>query len=172
MHGNYHVRTRVDPASTGGRLPDCPAEQDRQSAGRQRNPCSLRFRSQRKPFRLLGRVDGVRWRRICAQGWKALPTLCCLPLASIRGRCPLMSRIYRSLPPRAPSWGSLFPEPSNTRTAVAWLSRRGMQMHAYTADLAQPDEKNPAPIFLPSPRHTAREKRVWSIAAKPSRAKE
>src|SRR6185295_12517160 len=34
----------------------------------------------------------------------------------------------------------------DTRTAVAWLSRQGMKVYAYTADLAQPDEKNPADI--------------------------
>jgi argininosuccinate synthase len=34
----------------------------------------------------------------------------------------------------------------DTRCAVAWLSRNGMKVHAYTADLAQPDEANPAAI--------------------------
>ncbi|MFI5309456.1 MAG: argininosuccinate synthase [Polyangiales bacterium] len=34
----------------------------------------------------------------------------------------------------------------DTRAAVAWLSRRGMRVFAYTADLAQPDEKSPADI--------------------------
>jgi argininosuccinate synthase len=29
---------------------------------------------------------------------------------------------------------------------VAWLARQGMEVHAYTADLAQPDEANPADI--------------------------
>ena len=29
---------------------------------------------------------------------------------------------------------------------MAWLSRQGLAVHAYTADLAQPDEKNPADI--------------------------
>ena len=34
----------------------------------------------------------------------------------------------------------------DTRCAVAWMSRHGMKVHAYTADLAQPDEANPADI--------------------------
>jgi argininosuccinate synthase len=34
----------------------------------------------------------------------------------------------------------------DTRAAVAWMSENGMAVHAYTADLAQPDEANPADI--------------------------
>ena len=34
----------------------------------------------------------------------------------------------------------------DTRCAVAWMSRQGMSVCAYTADLAQPDEKDPAAI--------------------------
>src|SRR6185295_7553741 len=34
----------------------------------------------------------------------------------------------------------------DTRCAVAWLTRKGMKVYAYTADLAQPDEDNPAAI--------------------------
>jgi argininosuccinate synthase len=43
----------------------------------------------------------------------------------------------------------------DTRAAVAWLSRNGMQVHAYTADLAQPDEKNPADIPKVAMQHGA-----------------
>jgi argininosuccinate synthase len=57
-----------------------------------------------------------------------------------------MSRIYRSLPPKGTALGIAFSGGLDTRTAVAWLSRQGMKVHAYTADLAQPDEKNPADI--------------------------
>jgi argininosuccinate synthase len=57
-----------------------------------------------------------------------------------------MSRIYRSLPPPGTALGIAFSGGLDTRTAVAWLSRQGLQVHAYTADLAQPDEKSPKDI--------------------------
>ena len=57
-----------------------------------------------------------------------------------------MSRIYRSLPPAGTRLGIAFSGGLDTRCAVAWLSRQGMSVHAYTADLAQPDEKDPATI--------------------------
>jgi argininosuccinate synthase len=57
-----------------------------------------------------------------------------------------MSRIYRSLPPKGTKLGIAFSGGLDTRAAVAWLSRQGMQVHAYTADLAQPDEKDPRDI--------------------------
>jgi argininosuccinate synthase len=57
-----------------------------------------------------------------------------------------MSRIYRSLPPKGTKLGIAFSGGLDTRCAVAWLARQGMEVHAYTADLAQPDEANPADI--------------------------
>ncbi|HYO98284.1 MAG TPA: argininosuccinate synthase domain-containing protein, partial [Polyangiaceae bacterium] len=57
-----------------------------------------------------------------------------------------MSRIYRSLPPEGTALGIAFSGGLDTRCAVAWLARNGMKVHAYTADLAQPDEENPAAI--------------------------
>ncbi len=57
-----------------------------------------------------------------------------------------MSRIYRSLPPEGTRLGIAFSGGLDTRCAVAWLSRQGMQVYAYTADLAQPDERDPAAI--------------------------
>src|SRR3954452_20174898 len=57
-----------------------------------------------------------------------------------------MSRIYRSLPPAGTRLGIAFSGGLDPRCAVAWLSRQGMRVHAYTADLAQPDEKDPAAI--------------------------
>jgi argininosuccinate synthase len=57
-----------------------------------------------------------------------------------------MSRIYKSLPPKGTPLGIAFSGGLDTRCAVAWLSEQGMAVHAYTADLAQPDEKNPADI--------------------------
>jgi argininosuccinate synthase len=57
-----------------------------------------------------------------------------------------MSRIYRSLPPAGTRLGIAFSGGLDTRCAVAWLAKNGMTVHAYTADLAQPDEKDPAAI--------------------------
>jgi argininosuccinate synthase len=57
-----------------------------------------------------------------------------------------MSRIYRSLPPRGTRLGIAFSGGLDTRCAVAWLTEQGMTVHAYTADLAQPDEKDAADI--------------------------
>ena len=57
-----------------------------------------------------------------------------------------MSRIFRQLPPAGSKLGIAFSGGLDTRCAVAWLAEQGMAVHAYTADLAQPDEKNPADI--------------------------
>jgi argininosuccinate synthase len=57
-----------------------------------------------------------------------------------------MSRIYKSLPPPGTALGIAFSGGLDTRCAVAWLSEQGMAVHAYTADLGQPDEANPADI--------------------------
>jgi len=57
-----------------------------------------------------------------------------------------MSRIYRSLPPAGTKLGIAYSGGLDTRCAVAWLSRQGLEVHAYTADLAQPDEDDPAEI--------------------------
>ncbi|MBK9071087.1 MAG: argininosuccinate synthase [Myxococcales bacterium] len=57
-----------------------------------------------------------------------------------------MSRIYRALPPQGTKLGIAFSGGLDTRCAVAWLAEMGMQVHAYTADLAQPDEANAADI--------------------------
>src|SRR5215475_9403438 len=66
-----------------------------------------------------------------------------------------MSRIYRTLPPQGTRLGIAFSGGLDTRCAVAWLSRQGLEVHAYTADLAQPDEKNPADIPPIALRHGA-----------------
>ena len=57
-----------------------------------------------------------------------------------------MPHIHRTLPAEGTAIGIAYSGGLDTRTAVAWLSRRGMKVYAYTADLAQPDEKNPADI--------------------------
>ena len=66
-----------------------------------------------------------------------------------------MSRIHRSLPPEGTKLGIAFSGGLDTRAAVAWMSRRGMRVYAYTADLAQPDEKNPADIPPVAVQHGA-----------------
>jgi argininosuccinate synthase len=57
-----------------------------------------------------------------------------------------MSRIYRTLPPAGTRLGIAFSGGLDTRCAVAWLTKNGMKVYAYTADLGQPDEKDPASI--------------------------
>ncbi|NJM90785.1 MAG: argininosuccinate synthase [Myxococcales bacterium] len=50
------------------------------------------------------------------------------------------------LPPAGTKLGIAFSGGLDTRCAVAWLHEQGMAVHGYTADLAQPDEANPADI--------------------------
>jgi argininosuccinate synthase len=57
-----------------------------------------------------------------------------------------MSRIYRTLPPAKTKIGLAFSGGLDTRAAVAWMSRQGLDVYCYTADLAQPDEKDVAEI--------------------------
>lgn len=66
-----------------------------------------------------------------------------------------MSRIYRSLPPEGTKIGIAYSGGLDTRCAVAWLARQGMQVYAYTADLAQPDEANPEDIPPTALQHGA-----------------
>lgn len=58
----------------------------------------------------------------------------------------LMKRIYHELPPKGTKIGIAFSGGLDTRVAVAWLSENGYEVHAYTGDLAQPDEENPQAI--------------------------
>jgi argininosuccinate synthase len=62
-----------------------------------------------------------------------------------------MSRIHRTLPAKGTRIGIAFSGGLDTRTAVAWLSKNGLDVHAYTADLAQPDGASPG---LPGARST------------------
>jgi argininosuccinate synthase len=66
-----------------------------------------------------------------------------------------MSRIYRSLPPKGTKLGIAFSGGLDTRCAVAWLHRQGMQVFTYTADLAQPDEDDPKEILPVATQHGA-----------------
>jgi argininosuccinate synthase len=66
-----------------------------------------------------------------------------------------MSRIYKSLPPAGTRIGIAFSGGLDTRCAVAWLARQNQKIYAYTADLAQPDEKDPATIPPVATEHGA-----------------
>ncbi|HWA73123.1 MAG TPA: argininosuccinate synthase [Polyangiaceae bacterium] len=71
-----------------------------------------------------------------------------------------MSRIYRTLPPAGTRLGIAFSGGLDTRCAVAWLSRNGMKVYSYTADLAQPDEADPSSIPAIALSHGAVEARL------------
>ncbi|MDP9148881.1 MAG: argininosuccinate synthase [Myxococcota bacterium] len=71
-----------------------------------------------------------------------------------------MSRIHRSLPPKGTRIGIAFSGGLDTRTAVAWMARQGLEVYAYTADLAQPDEANVADIPPIAMSHGAKSARL------------
>ncbi|MDP3277610.1 MAG: argininosuccinate synthase [Deltaproteobacteria bacterium] len=71
-----------------------------------------------------------------------------------------MSRIYRTLPPAQTRLGIAFSGGLDTRCAVAWLSRQELNVYAYTADLAQPDEANPGDIPPIAMQHGAVKARI------------
>ena len=71
-----------------------------------------------------------------------------------------MSRIHRSLPPAGTRIGIAYSGGLDTRTAVAWLTRHGLDVHAYTADLGQPDETNVGEIPPIALAHGAKGARV------------
>jgi argininosuccinate synthase len=67
-----------------------------------------------------------------------------------------MSRIYRSLPPAGTKVGIAFSGGLDTRCAVAWLARQGLEVHCYTADLAQPDVEDAGSIPPVALQHGAK----------------
>jgi argininosuccinate synthase len=71
-----------------------------------------------------------------------------------------MSRIHRTLPGKGTRIGIAFSGGLDTRCAVAWFAREGLEVFAYTADLAQPDEANPADIPPVALQHGARKARL------------
>jgi argininosuccinate synthase len=71
-----------------------------------------------------------------------------------------MSRIHRTLPPKGTRIGIAFSGGLDTRCAVAWMSRQGLDVFAYTADLAQPDETNVADIPPVATMHGAKAARL------------
>ena len=76
-----------------------------------------------------------------------------------------MSRIYRSLPPKGTRLAIAYSGGLDTRCAVAWLAEQGMVVHAYTADLAQPDEANCEDIPPSALEHGARAARLIDCKA-------
>ncbi len=66
-----------------------------------------------------------------------------------------MARIFRTLPEKGQSIAIAFSGGLDTRCAVAWLTRRGLTVHAYTADLAQPDERDVTDVPKEARRHGA-----------------
>ncbi len=66
-----------------------------------------------------------------------------------------MGHLFRSLPPAGTKLGIAYSGGLDTRCAVAWLSRQGIEVHAYTADLAQPDEKDVGDIPPSALQHGA-----------------
>jgi argininosuccinate synthase len=67
-----------------------------------------------------------------------------------------MSRIHRTLPPPGTRVGIAYSGGLDTRCAVAWFARNGIEVFAYTADLAQPDETNVADIPPTALQHGAK----------------
>ncbi len=76
-----------------------------------------------------------------------------------------MSRIHRSLPPAGTKVGLAFSGGLDTRAAVAWMARRDVEVHCYTADLAQPDEDDPATIPPIAIEHGAADARLLDCRA-------
>jgi len=66
-----------------------------------------------------------------------------------------MARIFRTLPDKGESIAIAFSGGLDTRCAVAWLAKRGLNVHAYTADLGQPDEKDVRDVPKEALRHGA-----------------
>jgi argininosuccinate synthase len=71
-----------------------------------------------------------------------------------------MSRIYKQLPPPKTKMGLAFSGGLDTRAAVAWMTSKGMDVYCYTADLAQPDEKNVNDIPPIAIKHGAKAARL------------
>ncbi|HVJ88194.1 MAG TPA: argininosuccinate synthase [Labilithrix sp.] len=66
-----------------------------------------------------------------------------------------MARIFRKLPNAGESVAIAFSGGLDTRCAVAWLTNKGLKVHTYTADLAQPDERDVRDIPKEALRHGA-----------------
>jgi len=74
-----------------------------------------------------------------------------------------MSRIHRTLPPKGTRIGLAYSGGLDTRTAVAYMAREGLDVFAYTADLGQPDEKDPSRIPPTALEHGAKKARLVDV---------
>jgi argininosuccinate synthase len=74
-----------------------------------------------------------------------------------------MSRIHRTLPAQGTRIGLAYSGGLDTRTAVAYMAREGLDVFAYTADLAQPDEKEPARIPPTAIEHGAKKAKLVDV---------
>jgi argininosuccinate synthase len=81
-----------------------------------------------------------------------------------------MARIFRKLPPAGDSVAIAFSGGLDTRCAVAWMTAKKLKVHCYTADLAQPDERDVRDIPKEALRHGAVNARL--IDCRESMAKE
>ncbi len=57
-----------------------------------------------------------------------------------------MPHVHRSLPPAGTKIGLAFSGGLDTRAATLWMHEQGLLVHAYTADLGQPDEPHVADV--------------------------
>jgi argininosuccinate synthase len=71
-----------------------------------------------------------------------------------------MSRIHRTLPPAGTKIGIAFSGGLDTRCAVAWFARSGLEVYSYTADLAQPDEASTSDIPPVALQHGSKKARL------------
>lgn len=67
-----------------------------------------------------------------------------------------MASILKQTPPAGTKVGLAFSGGLDTRTAVAWMNEKGLEVYCYTADLGQPDEKDPAEIPPQATEHGAK----------------
>ena len=74
-----------------------------------------------------------------------------------------MSRIHRTLPPKGTRIGLAYSGGLDTRTAVAYMAREGLDVYAYTADLGQPDEKDPSRIPPTAIEHGAKKAKLVDV---------
>ncbi|HEX4513736.1 MAG TPA: argininosuccinate synthase [Polyangiaceae bacterium] len=74
-----------------------------------------------------------------------------------------MSRIHRTLPAKGTRIGLAYSGGLDTRTAVAYMAREGLDVFAYTADLAQPDEKEPSRIPPTAIEHGAKKAKLVDV---------
>ncbi|MBU42629.1 MAG: argininosuccinate synthase [Spirochaetaceae bacterium] len=71
-----------------------------------------------------------------------------------------MPRILKSLPSEGTRIAIAYSGGLDTRTAVAWMNEKGLKVHCYTADLAQPDETDLESIPEGARQHGAAQARL------------